>query len=128
MLEVHNLRYVRGASENRSFADSDGMSEARLDLAVSPTLPKPSAWRLLMLNRPEWHHALFGSFGAIIAGCEFPLAAFVIGQVSFHQPAHAFKTCAMNTQLHSSFRTCGYRMSGLKLVEVTLTDVTVSLG
>lgn len=34
-----------------------------------------------MLNRPEWHYGLFGGFGAIIAGCEFPLAAFVIGQV-----------------------------------------------
>lgn len=96
--EVHAyLRYVRGASENRSFADSDGMSEARLDLAVSPTLSKPSSWRLLMLNRPEWHHALFGSFGAIIAGCEFPLAAFVIGQVGSYQPAHAFKTYSINT-------------------------------
>ena len=34
-----------------------------------------------MLNRPEWHHGVFGSFGAFIAGCDLPLAAFVIGQV-----------------------------------------------
>lgn len=83
MVDNEYLRLVKGSSLSRSHADSEGNFETHVDLGTFTSLPKPSPWRLLMLNRPEWHFGLLGSFGAVIAGCEFPLAAFVIGQVGY---------------------------------------------
>ncbi|EFJ06167.1 hypothetical protein SELMODRAFT_236608 [Selaginella moellendorffii] len=57
-----------------------------------PRPPRPSIWRLMQLNKPEWPYALLGTIGAIISGCEFPLFALAITQVliTFYSPDKEF--------------------------------------
>ncbi|KAJ1278281.1 hypothetical protein BS78_04G068100 [Paspalum vaginatum] len=60
-----------GNAEN----DDDGDDTER------PKLPVPSFKRLLMLNAPEWKHALMGSFSAILFGAIQPVYAFTMGSM-----------------------------------------------
>jgi hypothetical protein len=49
---------------------------------------RPSFWRLLKLNRPEWPYAVLGTLGAIMAGVETPFFALAISEVliTFYSP------------------------------------------
>lgn len=62
--------------DNRSFGDAEGT-----DSIDRPKLQVPSFKRLLMLNAPEWKHALIGSFNAVVFGGIQPMYAYVIGSM-----------------------------------------------
>ncbi|KAL6899793.1 hypothetical protein ACP4OV_006451 [Aristida adscensionis] len=51
------------------------------DTTEKQKLPVPSFRRLLMLNAPEWKHALIGSFSAIVVGGIQPMYAYVMGSM-----------------------------------------------
>ncbi|CAN6237389.1 unnamed protein product [Urochloa humidicola] len=83
---------VVGQSSNRSLSRrlsissrststlSMGDGEAD-DKKEKPQVPMPSFLRLLMLNAPEWKHALMGSFSAIVFGGIQPVYAYAMGSM-----------------------------------------------
>jgi ATP-binding cassette subfamily B (MDR/TAP) protein 1 len=52
------------------------------DSKVAEKPPRPSFWRLLALNKPEWPYLLLGTIGAIAAGLVNPFWALIVSQVS----------------------------------------------
>ncbi|KAJ7526699.1 hypothetical protein O6H91_16G018900 [Diphasiastrum complanatum] len=87
---AHSRRMSRGSLSQRNFSFHSGMASENdsgslcMDTERSQQLMsmhKPSTIRLLKLNFPEWHVAVLGSLGAIMAGVETPLFALAISQV-----------------------------------------------
>ncbi|CAN6244654.1 unnamed protein product [Urochloa humidicola] len=62
--------------DSRSIGDLGGENSTR-----KPKVHVPSFKRLLMLNAPEWKHALVGSFSAVVIGGIQPTYAYVIGSM-----------------------------------------------
>ncbi|CAL4887381.1 unnamed protein product [Urochloa decumbens] len=62
--------------DSRSIGDEGGEYSTE-----KPKLHVPSFKRLLMLNAPEWKHALVGSFSAVVFGGIQPTYAYVIGSM-----------------------------------------------
>ncbi|CAO2046139.1 unnamed protein product [Urochloa humidicola] len=60
--------------DSTSIGDVGGEDSTR-----KPKVHVPSFKRLLMLNAPEWKHALVGSFSAVVFGGIQPTYAYVIG-------------------------------------------------
>ncbi|XAR48125.1 Xenobiotic-transporting ATPase [Bertholletia excelsa] len=58
-----------------SFADSD------YDNPDNSFYPKPSYWRLLQMNAPEWKVALLGLIGAVGFGASYPIFAYCLGSI-----------------------------------------------
>lgn len=79
-------------------------NESEINLEVQEKKPadvgcsQPALWRMLRLNKPEWHYGVLGAIGAVLAGCEFPLVALTIGQllVTFYVPDKVY----MEQQVH----------------------------
>ncbi|KAF8783917.1 hypothetical protein HU200_000367 [Digitaria exilis] len=75
----HMSRCFSAASKSSSTqslgdAKDDGNQE-------NPKLPVPSFRMLLMLNAPEWKHALMGSLSAIVFGAIQPVFAYAMGSM-----------------------------------------------
>ncbi|RLM78584.1 hypothetical protein C2845_PM12G16970 [Panicum miliaceum] len=62
--------------DNRPIGDGGGD-----DSTEKPKVRVPSFKRLLMLNAPEWKHALIGSFSAALFGGIQPMYAYIIGSM-----------------------------------------------
>ncbi|XP_024522226.1 ABC transporter B family member 19 [Selaginella moellendorffii] len=79
-------------SSEESCFDLDLGANQAVEEPEGPRPPRPSIWRLMQLNKPEWPYALLGTIGAIISGCEFPLFALAITQVliTFYSPDKEF--------------------------------------
>ncbi|KAK3156227.1 hypothetical protein QOZ80_2AG0104490 [Eleusine coracana subsp. coracana] len=76
----NNMSRRFSAGSRSSSARSMSGTEADNNIE-QPKLPVPSFKRLLMLNAPEWKHALMGSIGAIVFGGIQPVYAFAIGNM-----------------------------------------------
>lgn len=51
---------------------------------VAGKAPRPSFWRLLALNKPEWPYMLLGTIGAVAAGLVNPFWALIVSTVRGH--------------------------------------------
>jgi len=63
--------------DNRPTGDGGGEDSTN----KKPKVHVPSFKRLLMLNAPEWKHALIGSFSAALFGGIQPMYAYIIGSI-----------------------------------------------
>ncbi|CAL4970906.1 unnamed protein product [Urochloa decumbens] len=83
---------VVGQSSNRSLSRRLSISSRSIstlsmadgeadDKKEKPKVHMPSFLRLLMLNVPEWKHALMGSFSAIVFGAIQPVYAYAMGSM-----------------------------------------------
>jgi hypothetical protein len=77
---VHNI--ISDSNEQEDF------NTGVLKLKESLSTLRPSLWRLLKLNRPEWPYAALGTLGEIMVGVETPFFALAITQVliTFYSP------------------------------------------
>jgi hypothetical protein len=64
--------------QKSGLSDKEG---GNADSKVAEKLPRPSFWRLLALNKPEWPYLLLGTIGAIAAGLVNPFWALIVSQV-----------------------------------------------
>lgn len=64
--------------QKSGLSDKEG---GNADSKVAEKPPRPSFWRLLALNKPEWPYLLLGTIGAIAAGLVNPFWALIVSQV-----------------------------------------------
>ncbi|BBN12105.1 autophagy-related protein 9 [Marchantia polymorpha subsp. ruderalis] len=93
-----NSREVPSVERRTSFNESEINLEVQEKKPADVGCSQPALWRMLRLNKPEWHYGVLGAIGAVLAGCEFPLVALTIGQllVTFYVPDKVY----MEQQVH----------------------------
>jgi hypothetical protein len=64
--------------QKSGLSDKEG---GNTDSKVAEKPPRPSFWRLLALNKPEWPYLLLGTIGAVAAGLVNPFWALIVSQV-----------------------------------------------
>ncbi|KAG6547928.1 hypothetical protein Mapa_010748 [Marchantia paleacea] len=93
-----NSRDTPSVERRNSFNESEINLEVQEKKPADVGCSQPALWRMLRLNKPEWHYGVLGAIGAVLAGCEFPLVALTIGQllVTFYVPDKVY----MEQQVH----------------------------
>jgi ATP-binding cassette subfamily B (MDR/TAP) protein 1 len=76
----HNMSR-RFSASSKSSSDRSLTDAGEADNIEEPKFPLPSFRRLLMLNAPEWRHALMGSLSAAVSGGIQPAFAYAKGGI-----------------------------------------------
>ncbi|TYI86341.1 hypothetical protein E1A91_D04G058800v1 [Gossypium mustelinum] len=74
----HRLSFVSRSSSSNSFTQNHTLLAGE-SIVEEKKLPVPSFRRLLVLNLPEWRHAIMGCLSAILFGAVQPVYAFSLG-------------------------------------------------
>jgi ATP-binding cassette subfamily B (MDR/TAP) protein 1 len=79
------------------------------DGTEKPKAPVPSLGRMLLLNAPEWKHALVGSLSAILSGGIQPIYAYGMGSTFsiYYSKDHEEISFLLNIGQHYSFSAMG---------------------
>ncbi|XP_020100137.1 putative multidrug resistance protein [Ananas comosus] len=105
----------RLSSRTSSARSAGGNAENDEDPSAQPAKPPvPSFRRLLMMNAPEWKHAVLGSVCAVLYGAVQPVYAFAMGSVVsvYFYPDHG--------EIKSKIRTYALVFVGLAMASFSI--------
>ncbi|CAL5059837.1 unnamed protein product [Urochloa decumbens] len=77
---IHGIISRRLSVESKPFSTLSSDAEDP-HITEKPKLPVPSFRRLLMLNAPEWKHAVMGTFSAFVFGGIQPVYSYAMGSM-----------------------------------------------